>query len=412
MAELSSLWSWTRYWLPYSSISQTLVSGLLPSNPPSTYQTLAQLSSRRLLVLLGEPGSGKSVEIRKESERIRNQLDAGERVIYLDGRTTIQSPDTLDRMWFDSKVWSDWQGSAHNLWIFFDGFDESDQHIRGLSGIIQHEMHQVLEGNSDRARRLYLRLASRTTGWQQDLGDALSQLFYPEETGERTGGQHTFYLSPPRWDDIATAAESRQMDGGAFCDRIREQGIDALALRPSQLAWLLNIHTAGGHLPEDKAELYWEGMRQLCQDPIQTIDAEQLRTLAGRVAFVTMFGGLQSLWFGLDRGDVPSSSIPLSTFIGGVEQTSRGDDVPVTLELLRQLVKSGLFSNAESAQAVWAHQTYPEYLAAKYLVTRDLPLSQMTGLITNPLDPTQKVLPGMVEVGAWLASMNADVFEH
>jgi hypothetical protein len=407
-----ALWDWTRYWLPHSSISETLVSGLLSSTPSGMYQTIEQLSDRRLLVLLGEPGSGKSVEIRQEHARISNQLGPGGRVIYLDGRTTVQSQRTLDRIWFDSDVWRNWQASSDDIWIFFDGFDESAQHIRGLGGIIHHELHQVLAGDDRRARRLFLRIASRTTGWQPELGAALYQFLYPGETEEWSPEHFTFHLAPPRWEDVAVAAESRAINGKDFCERIREQGIESLTLRPAQLEWLLNVFERGGRLPDDKEQLYWEGIRQLCQDPLQDIEAELPRALAGRVAFVTMFGGLRSLWFELDRGDVPPNSIPLSRFVGGVEQTSRGDNFPVTQELLGALVRSGLFTSAESAQAVWSHQTYPEYLAAKYLVTRDLPLSQMAGLITNPLDPAQKVLPGMLEVAAWIASMNEDVFEH
>lgn len=412
MANHSGLWSWTRYWLPHSSFSQLLVSGLLPGNPSSTYQTLVQISDRRLLVLLGEPGSGKSVEICHESERIRNRVEPGGLVIYLDGRTTIQSEHMLYRMWFESKMWCDWQESNFDLWIFFDGFDESAQHINGLSGIIQHELHLVLAGNIERAQRLFFRVASRNTGWQPELGDALSRLLYPDEREAWLRGQYTFHLAPPRWDDIATAAESRNVDGRAFRERIKEQGIEPLVLRPAQLEWLLNIFEAGSKLPEDKEQLYWEGMRQLCQDPLQDIEAEHLRAVAGRVAFVTMFGGLQSVWLDLDRGNVPPNSIPLSGFVGGFEHTSRGNEVPVAPELLRALVKSGLFTSVDPAQAIWAHQTYPEYLSAKYIATRGLPLSQMTGLITNPLDPSQKILTGMLEVSAWVASMNKEVFNH
>lgn len=409
MAEQSGLWCWTRYWLPRSSSSQILVSGLLPSNPSGTYRTLKELSDRRLLVLLGEPGSGKSVEIRQEYVRINNQLGSGGRIIYLDGRTTVQSERTLDRIWFGSDVWRNWQASSDDIWIFFDGFDESAQHIGGLGGIIHHELNQVLAGDSGRAGRLFLRISSRTTGWQPVHGDALSRLLYPDETEE---WWYIFYLAPPRWEDVAIAAESRNVDGRVFCERIREQGIESLALRPAQLEWLLNIFEAGGELPEDKEQLYWEGMRQLCQDSLQDIEAEHLRAVAGRIACVAMFGGLQSVWLDLDRGNVPPNSIPLSRFVGGVEQASGGDKVPVTRELLRALVKSGLFTSVDPAQAIWAHQTYPEYLAAKYVVTRGLPLSQLTGLITNPLDPSQKVLTGMLEVAAWMASMNKEVFNH
>lgn len=407
-----SLWNWMRYWLPAAPVGEARDPGFLPIYPSSTYQTLEQLSDRRLLVLLGEPGSGKSVEIHKEYERIRNQLGPGGRFIYLDGRTTVQSERTLDRIWFDSQVWKQWQATTDDISVFFDGFDESVQHIGGLGGIIGHELHQVLANRQDREGRLFLRIASRTTGWQPDLGAQLSRLLYPNESRDMSREQYTFHLASPRWDDIALAAESRNIDGRDFCERIKAQGIESLALRPTQLEWLLNIDEAGGQQPEDKVALYWEGMRQLCQDPRQAADVEHLRALAGRVGFVMMFGGLQSVWLGPERGDVSPSSIPLSRFARGAEHMDWGDEVPIGQDLLRALVESGLFTRGDPSHAIWAHQTYPEYLAARYVVTRGLPLSQMMGLITNPLDPSQKVLPGMLEVAAWMASMNSEVFDY
>ncbi len=216
MAAHGSLWNWTRYWLPHSSFAEMLVSGLLPSNPAGTYRTLEALSDRKLLVLLGEAGSGKSVEISQECGRIRNQIGSGGRVIYLDGRTTIQSEHTLYRIWFDSGLWRNWQESSDDIWIFFDGFDESAQHIKGLGGVIQHELNLVVAGDNRRAGRIFLRVASRTTGWQQDLGDTLYRLLHPDETEKRAEARYTFHLAPPRWDDIEIAAESKDLERPAI----------------------------------------------------------------------------------------------------------------------------------------------------------------------------------------------------
>lgn len=410
MSAYDSLWDWKRYWLPHASISKTLVSGLLPSNPAHDYSTLEELSDWRLLVLLGEPGSGKSVEIGRERERIKNQLGPGGQAIFLDGRTTVHSEHALYRMWFETKLWKTWQESSDDIWIFFDGFDESVQLISNLSGLIQHELNETIAKDEGRACRIFLRVASRTTVWQPDLGQALYRILYPRRT-EDAHRECTFHLAPPRWDDIQTAAESRGIDGIDFRERIKERRIEALALRPAQLEWLLNIFGTGEQLPEDKDELYWEGIRQLCQSSVQSFDSEHLRAVASRVAFVTKFGGAQSIWLDLDRGNVPPGSIPLKNLAGGREHTAQ-DDLQVTNDVLRSLVKSGLFTNQEPMQAVWAHQTYPEYLAAKYCVDKGLPLSQMTGLITNPLDRSQKVIPSMVEVAAWMASMNTEMLSH
>lgn len=413
------LWDWERYWIPHSTDSRALVSRLLPANPASDYLTLAELSDRRLLVLLGEPGSGKSVEIRREKARVESQLGRSGSVILLDGRTTVHSEQTLRHMWFESDSWKTWQASSESIWIFFDGFDESIRRISNLNGIVEHELSQTISTDTNRANRVFLRFASRTTGWQENLGAMVSNLLFPIKVGEEGTEKplYAFHLAPPRWVDIQSAAESRGLDGKQFRESIREQNIESLVLRPAQLEWLLNIFKGGGKFPEDKSELFWEGMRQLCQEevqdfePVQRSEAEHLRAVAGRAAFLTTLGGVQNIWLGLDRGDIPPDSVQLSRLAGGTETTGR-DEVPVTHDVLRGLFKSGLFTYQEPTQAVWAHQTYPEYLAAKYCVEKCLPLSQITGLISNPLDRSGKVVPGMIEVAAWMAAMNPELLDY
>jgi hypothetical protein len=57
----------------------------------------------------------------------------------------------------------------------------------------------------------------------------------------------------------------------------------------------------------------------------------------------------------------------------------------------------------------WAHQTYAEFLAARYLVQRGMTLPQMMSLITHR---DGKLVPQLYETAAWLACMVHEVFQE
>ena len=406
-----SYWNWKRYWIPREALFESVQYTFLPSHPPETYRTSVELSEKRFLILLGEPGAGKSVEMAVERDRIRAQGQGDDQIIFLDGRTTIHTEGALHRYWFDSKPWKSWVRSNHRLWVFFDGYDESAQAISNLNGVIQTELGEAIRNDSRHSERLFFRVGSRSTGWNDAFGNSLSQLLHIDDEKKPDAAGFTFHIAPPRWDDLAVAAETEGVDGTNFCQQLTARGVEALALRPTQLGWLFNIFRIGDALPADKQSLYWDGIRQHCMDSGSGDESEVFRAVAGRVAFVTKFGGYQSILRGIDRGAVPTDSIPLRALIGGTVSTEL-DTHSVSSDLLQRFFKSGLFTQIGTEQVVWFHQSFPEYLAAKHCVSLDLPLSQVTNLISNGADFSKKVIPGMVEVAAWMASMSPQLLDH
>jgi hypothetical protein len=406
-------WNWTRYWIPRDQMREQDADHYWPFYRRESEVTLEEMEDRRLLVLLGEPGSGKSVVLRVESRRLREKMGRSGKVIFLDGRTTIHDSATLWRYWFDSDDWKDWQASQQPVWLFFDGFDESAKLIPNLAGIIETELEQIKVRRAECLTRLYLRFGSRSTGWSESLRTWLAEFVEIRGPNDREAERVEFLytIAPPTRRDIQQAAHIEQVDGNEFLRQIDERRVEPLAMRPAQLKWLIAIYRQGGALPTEKGELYWKGMRQHSLIDGQQFDGKLTRVIASRIAFVSTYSGSVVLWTGPDRGDLPDGALLLSDTTGGTE-TVGIDGFLVTADELAVTVQSGLFTQVGEHQIVWAHQTFSEFLAARYLIDLVLPVGQMLGLITNPHDDTRKILPGMTEVAAWIASMSPEVLSY
>ncbi len=72
----------------------------------------------------------------------------------------------------------------------------------------------------------------------------------------------------------------------------------------------------------------------------------------------------------------------------------------------------GLFSSRGPSRIGWAHQTYAEFLAARYLVQNRLAVPQMMALLIHPNDDDNRLVPQLQETAAWLASLNSEVFRE
>jgi hypothetical protein len=59
----------------------------------------------------------------------------------------------------------------------------------------------------------------------------------------------------------------------------------------------------------------------------------------------------------------------------------------------------------------WAHQTYSEFLAARYHKRRKMPLEQIRPLLFHPSDQGRRLIPQLHEVSAWMAAMNPEVLK-
>ena len=259
--------------------------------------------------------------------------------------------------------------------------------------------------------RLSLRIACRTAEWPVTLEKGLQDLW-----GDTNFD--AYELAPLRRLDVIEAAKENGIDPELFVEEVAEKGVVSFAIKPVTLQFLINTYKKGGGLPSTQADLYLSGCLRLCEEQSQqridgklsgNLSSRQLLAVAARIAAITQYGNRYAIWKGIDIGDVPDEDITVSELAGGKEIVD-GVAFEVTERALRETLDTGLFSSRGPNRLGWAHQTYAEFLAARFVIQNNMVLPQIKSLITHPADPENKLVPQLHETAAWLSSMIPGVF--
>jgi hypothetical protein len=169
-----------------------------------------------------------------------------------------------------------------------------------------------------------------------------------------------------------------------------------------------------------QAELYEQGCRFLCEEPNDNRRETRLRpafsidqrmAVAARIATITSLSNRYAVWTGREQGTDINDDVLVPQLCGGKERT--GDqEFDVDEESIGEAIATGLFSSRGPGRMGWAHQTYAEFLAARYLTMRKLPFDQPKMLLSHPGDPQGKIIPQLQEIAAWLAEMSLEMFDY
>jgi len=361
------------------------------------------VSAAPCLVLLGEPGIGKSFTLSVEREEIEAAVvAAGDLILWIDLHE-VGSDQQLNRRLGDSDVFRHWREGTGKLHLFLDSFDECRVQVNTLPAMLLAE----LRGSP--VERMILRVACRTADWPPTLESGLRELW----------GVHVDVreLLPLRRVDVRQEAIANGVDGPEFLKVLDESGAVPFAIKPTTLAFLINAYKRDGSLPKSQVALYEVGCRMLCEESAQRRDAlrprmlneDQILAAAGRIAALMVFGNRAAIWTDSDHGNIPVDDVPFSVLTGGMEQTE-SDAFKVDDATLKETLNTGLFSSRGLHRLGWAHQTYAEFLAARYLKNRGVPHEQVRSLVVHPDDPSGRLVPQLQQTTAWLASMEPEVF--
>ena len=112
------------------------------------------------LVLLGEPGLGKTVALDDERSTIERRVaETGELLLWKD-LNVYQTDAWLVRSVFEDEVFRSWLKGDQILQLHLDSLDECLIRITSLVGLLAEQLQQCP------ADRLRLRVACRTAVWQ------------------------------------------------------------------------------------------------------------------------------------------------------------------------------------------------------------------------------------------------------
>jgi hypothetical protein len=355
------------------------------------------------LVLIGEPGLGKSTALRADAERTARVVRSGADELLTVNLGSTRQEAKLEQKIFGSAAWQSWLGATSGvLHVFLDGLDEALLRVDTVADLL---IERLAEAPVD---RLSLRITCRTADRHLALEDFLKDRF-------RSDGFDIYELVPLRRLEITEAATGRGLDGDAFVAEVIDRRVQALAMSPMTLKMLLDQRCSGGPLKGNRAELYEEACLRWCEEPNPHRPHEEARRLsvgerlavATRIAAETMLSGRSSIR--LDERPAGGDEVALNDLAGGQEteplRAVRDAFAVGPVEVLETL-RTGLFSARGDDCVGFAHPTVAEYLAARYLAYSSLSDGQIDDLLFAETADGFRVVPQLSEIAAWLASQS------
>jgi predicted NACHT family NTPase len=403
------IYNWKRFWCPWTSQANLGDRGYL-DDPESVYGHwlnpellgLEAIADVPCLILLGEPGIGKSQEMENLLKYTGETIKPPHRTLKRD----LRSCDNLATYLIQHQDFIDWMNGEHRLYLFLDSLDQG---VANLATQLVDEFSQ--DKYSDKLDRLYIRIACRMAVFPRILEEGIAKLW--EETSA------IYKLAPLRNVDVENAAIEEGLNSQDFLSEVWDKALVPLAVKPLTLGFLFNTYKRnGGQFPSDQTlcNFYLDGCRFLCEEDnssrkdakqIGLLEPDQRLIIAARIAAITVFANRLAIWRGR-QGEALAEDVLIKQLILGNE-FSNGRLIDVTELAIQEVLGTGLFSSRESNRIDWAHQTYAEFLAAWYLIQHSISTSQILNLL---IYPDGRVVPQLQETTAWLASMRPEIFQE
>ncbi len=407
------IYNWKRFWCPRTSQANLGDQGYL-YDPESEYGHLLNpelvglevIADVPCLILLGEPGIGKSREMENLLKYTIETIQPPHRTLELN----LRSCNSLATDLIQDQDFIDWSSGEHRLYLFLDSLDEGLLTVRNLATQLVDEFSKNRYGN--KLDRLYIRIACRTAIFPKILETGLEKLWKESLA--------IYELAPLRRIDVENAATEENTESQKFLSEVWNKSLISFAIKPLTLKFLLKTYKRNDNQftsDQSLCSLYLEGCKLLCEEnnlsrqgANQTgkLEPDQRLIIAARIAAVTIFANRFAIWTGSNQGEVPTEDVLIEQLILGNE-FSNNRPTDVTESAIREVLDTGLFSSRGSDRISWAQQTYAEFLAAWYLTQHNVVTPKVLNLIIHP---NGSVVPQLEETTAWLASMMPEIFQE
>lgn len=403
--------SWKRFWYPRDGAISLSDGGYL-YDPETEYGHIInkhvvpfdKISGVPCLILLGEPGSGKT-------EALRNIINSEEnKTLKLDLRSYGTEGRLIHNI-FENPLFKACLKGECILHLFLDSLDECLLRIDYVAVLLAEEFEKLK--TNPNLKNLFLRIACRTADWPGLLERELSGIWEEDNI-------QIMELAPLRRVDVYNAATDLVIDVDKFMNELREKEVIPLAIKPITLKFLFNLYGRHGNFPSTQKELYSQGCELLCEETNESRVTSRNRgnsrakdrlKVASRIAALMIFSNRYGVWRDTDFGNVPDEDITIGDISG--EYLLQGDaSIIISEREIEEVLSTGLFTSRGINRFGWVHQTYAEFLAALYITQNELSPVQIMSLIEHPLDPERKLIPQLHEVSAWITTMNFEVFRQ
>jgi len=391
------IYDWERRWLPRD------IGDRLNGNSPAkarAFQAVWQLQFASegdfleklrhvpCLILLGEPGMGKTYALRREHGSLDDSPLFGFVTLHYVDLAGSQGTENVRAQLFDNEVYREWKSGTHWLIFFIDSVDQSHTPVEHVITVICNELAAV------DISRLQLRLVCRDYDWSLSLADALRHIWRNVDGAP----VRVYQLAPLNVDDIRLAAKANGKDPDTFIRQVEGANALPLATIPITLEMLLQT----GELTSNRRELYEKGIRRLCRQAGERDVSE--KRLSERVKAASSTAAVMLL---SDRYRVDIESESIGGSVLSVRDLLRDSDLENEEKLARETLNTGLFEGA--GQRSWSHHSFGEYLAAVYLSSPEITVKEIVKSTTNGKGV---FVTKLYEVLRWLIEMRPDVLKE
>ena len=254
-------YNWKRFWCPRGGSINLGDNGFL-YDPDTKFGHIynpnlvasEQLQEIPCLVLLGEPGIGKSYEVRRFYQVVRSQSKTGDEALFFDLRSYGEESRMCAAM-FDNEVFKKWVDGTHHLHLFLDSLDECLLRVDTVTMILEDELSKYPK------KRLSLRIACRTADWPNSFEQTLRTIY-----GKRK--VEAYELVYLRRKDVRESVRCEGIDNAdKFVDALVGNNAVPFAIKPVTLDMLIRLFKQEGAFAATQSELYEKGCLLMCEEP-------------------------------------------------------------------------------------------------------------------------------------------------
>jgi hypothetical protein len=336
-------------------------------------QPLTSYIDKRVIVILGGPGIGKTTEL---EQAVAQEADA----VFCTVSQFLADPI------------EQYQGKT----IYLDALDEHRAELHQGKTIIDR-----IRGRLSALGHPKVRVSCRGEEWQQ--GSDVKSL------SDVAGGEPVYILKmqPLGEEDIRAIALEKINDVDSFLAGAQERQLEELLGNPETLKLYLKVYKNGGGWPETRAELMEQSTNLLISEENEqherargnAISNDCLIRAAEDLSAILLFGDKEGV--ALSKVSVSDHYIPLQELSG------------IDLDAISVAARRRLFSSDSPEQVHPRHKTTGDYLAAKALVRRiqdkSLPLGRALSLLTGK---DGGPLSHLRDVYAWLVALLPEYAEQ
>jgi hypothetical protein len=334
-------YTWKRFWCPRSG-SINLTDGGYLYDPDAEWGkiynpdlvSLETIAEKPCLILLGEPGIGKSQELENLRKYTEEAIDEDDQILSLNLEDC--SEDELYSKLFNSQTFINWSSGTHRLFLFLDSLDQGWLKIQRLPTLLAEEFRKLdkvserqnlkpcllylllalktgflrknekIKGHPNLSR-LYLRLACRTFPFSQ-AEDNFKNLW--------NNYYNSYCLAPLSEGDIRIAFNANNLNSDQCLQEITNKKLLSFAIKPISLQFLIKkLQQNNGQLPQPQnlVDICLDGYRELCREPkdetrhplnpLSNLEVDQRLSIAARIAAVTNFCLRPTIFIGQSLGD-------------------------------------------------------------------------------------------------------------